>query len=558
MDTDSTHPRLRIVPLGGLGEVGMNCLALELERVGERGIERDIVLVDCGTSFSPNEDGVDVVHADFRWLKEREKDVVGLLLTHGHEDHIGAIPYLLRELSCPIWGPAHAHALLRRRLKEMSVEPDVSLHEVEPGTEFAAGPFNVEPVRVSHSIAQATALRIRCAAGTVVHSGDFKFDPEPTDGEPTDEARLEQWGKEGVDLLLSDSTNTDSPGFSGSESEVGDELLSQVKAAKSRVFVALFASNVQRLISLGRVAQGTGRRIVLLGRSLQRHVEVGRQLGLLHWPKDLVLPADAVRTYPKSELLVLVGGTQAEPGASLNRLSQADHRFASIEPGDLVLMSSRVIPGNAIAVSELHSRLLRLGATVETGRSANIHTSGHAYREEQRQLMQLVRPRCFIPVHGTRHHLERHAQLAREEDISQVMVSENGDTVWLSARGLSPAPSVPSGRVLVGYGDHVLSQETMTERAELFRNGVLSLCVVYERKGELLAEIAVESVGVLPEHNAAWSADLRAALTEAWSGLSNSAVQVCRQNVEKFARRWLWQRLRLRPRVLVQATRTKS
>jgi ribonuclease J len=280
----SSADSLRMIPLGGLGEVGMNCMALEHDG--------QLLVIDCGTSFPSEDHGVDVVHPDLSWLFRNWARVVGVFLTHGHEDHIGALPYLLKGRTAPIYGPRHALKLVQRRFTEHGLDISGELHVVECGTRTALGPFVVEPIRVSHSIVEATALAISCAAGTVVHSGDFKFDERPSDGEPTDETRLLELGEAGVDLLLSDSTNVDSSGVSASEADVADSLDAIVRDAPKRVFVALFASNVQRLISLGNIAQRRGRRICLLGRSLSVHGEVASELGHLRWPPELLLPPD--------------------------------------------------------------------------------------------------------------------------------------------------------------------------------------------------------------------------------------------------------------------------
>ncbi|HEY5959778.1 MAG TPA: ribonuclease J [Polyangiaceae bacterium] len=337
---------LRVTPLGGLGEIGMNCLALEHSE--------GTLIVDCGTAFPNDDHGIDVIRPDFRYLEECAPKVVGVFVTHGHEDHIGALPYLLSSLSVPVYGPNHALGLVRRRLDEHGFDKEATdLRVAHVGKRYAVGPFEIEPVRVAHSIVDATALCIRSSAGTVVHTGDFDFDPDPPFGEPTDSKRLDAIGTEGVDLLLSDSTNVDIAERSGSERTVGLALERLVRAAPKRVFIGLFASNVQRLASLGALAQRVDRKICLLGRSLTTQHQVGHDIGRLNWPSDLMIAPEQLRDYPRERVLVLAGGTQAERSSSMYRLAKNNHRWGEVEAGDTVLFSSRAIPGNERAVHEI-------------------------------------------------------------------------------------------------------------------------------------------------------------------------------------------------------------
>ncbi|HEY4122554.1 MAG TPA: ribonuclease J, partial [Byssovorax sp.] len=330
---------VRFVPLGGLGEIGMNCFALE--HAG------GIVVVDCGVTFPTLDQGVDVYHPRFDWLFERAGDVLGVVVTHGHEDHIGALPYLLDRLDVPVYGPAHALELVRARLDEHAFDPaEVDLVTAPAGAAFELGPFSITPIRVTHSITEATALAIKSDAGTVLHTGDFKLDPAPPDGELTDVERLMSLGDEGVSLLLSDSTNVDSPGRATSERDVGDHLAELVASAPQRVVLGLFASNVQRLRLIGDAAIASGRRVCLLGRSIQSHVRAAERVGKLTWPSDLVVPTELAASTQREKLLVIASGTQAERTSSLTRLSQGAHPALRLQPGDRVILSSRIIPGN--------------------------------------------------------------------------------------------------------------------------------------------------------------------------------------------------------------------
>jgi ribonuclease J len=482
---------IRLVPLGGLGEIGMNCLAIEQSD--------GLLVVDCGTSFPYEDLGIDVYHPDLTFLDERADRIVGVFVTHGHEDHIGGLPYLLDRFDVPVFGPPHALGLVRRRLEEHEFRPhEVDLRPVTAGTTTRIGPFEVESIRVAHSIVEASALAIRTAAGTVLHSGDFNFDPDPPDGEPTDEARLAALGDRGVDLLLCDSTNVDSAERQGSERSVAAALERLVAEAPGRVVIALFASNIQRLISLGDIARRTGRKLTLLGRSLNVQREVASEIGRLAWPSDLVLSPDRARELDRRELLVLAGGTQAEPNSAMSKLASGSHRDLTLDAGDTVIFSSRIIPGNERAVLNMQDELLRRGLVVHTRASIpEVHTSGHAGRSEQARMLELSRPKTFIPIHGTLGHLQRHAELATEMGVAQVLVVENGQTVLLSReQGLVRGERVTHGRVAVAPGGEPLPVDVLRKRAELGRSGIVTVVLLLDRDGELVGSPSVLSRGV--------------------------------------------------------------
>lgn len=478
--------RVRVAPLGGLGEIGMNCMVLEQ---GGRSI-----VVDCGVTFDERALGIDVVHPDFSFLDHTS--LAAVVLTHGHEDHIGALPYLLRRHDVPVYGPAYALALVRERLAEHEVLSHARLFEVKTRKPYRAGPFEIEPIRVTHSTADATALAIRTASGTIVHSGDFKFDEAPPDGELFDEERLRQIGDEGVSLLFSDSTNVETEGSAGSESGVAHALGDLVRGAKGAVVVGLFASNVHRLRILGDIARSTGRRLVLLGRSVGTHSRVARATGYLGWPGDLVWPVERVRELPRAAVLAIATGTQAEENAALSKLARGEHPHLLLTSGDMVIFSSRVIPGNEPEVYGLMSALVRQGVDLRTrSTDRGIHVSGHAHRGEQRRMLELVRPRSFIPVHGTRVHLARHAALAREAGVADVRVLENGDTAWLSEHGLEAGDSVPSGRVHV-FAQRAVSDAVMSSRRSLAESGVVSCVLLVDQAFRLAAPPQITTLGV--------------------------------------------------------------
>jgi len=488
--SDLSPGTVRLVPLGGLGRIGMNCLAVE---------QADgILVVDCGIGFPEDSLGIDVLHPDFTWLVERAERVRGVFLTHGHEDHVGALPYLLEELDVPIWGPPHALAVARKRLLEHDYGPDeLDLRVAEVGRSHRVGAFEVEPVRVTHSIVEASALRIATASGTLLHTGDFNLDPDPPDGEPTDEARLARIGDEGVALMLSDSTNSEVPERFGSERSVAEAVEALVAAAPSAVLVAMFASNVQRLITFGALAHKLGRKVLVLGRSLESQVQIATELRRLRWPSDLLLDAERARSYPRERLLVLAGGTQAEPNSAMRRLSLGQHPAFALAPGDTVILSSRVIPGNERAVFEMQNDLLRLGVLLKNRvTDPGVHTSGHAGRSEQKRMLELVRPRCFLPVHGTLAHLRRHAALAEELGVSQVKVVEDGVPVLCDGGTLGTEARVQQRRIAVAMGGEPLDEATLRERAELARSGVVVVALTLDRDRESVSPPRAAARGV--------------------------------------------------------------
>jgi ribonuclease J len=417
---------VRIVPLGGLGEIGMNCMAIECDG--------RIAVVDCGIMF-PNEPlGVDVIAPDLSWLRARREQVGAVFLTHGHEDHIGALPFLLRDVPAPVYGTRFTLALLRPRLDEAGVAAD--LREVAPGDRRPAGPdapLAAEFFSVTHSVPDACGLALRTPQGTVVHTGDFKIDPTPVAGPGMDLARLEALGREGVRLLLSDSTNAERPGTSRSEAEVGPALEEVLERARGRVFVACFASNVHRIQQVVSAARAFGRRVALLGRSMETNVRVAQALGYLDLPAWMPVGLPEARELPPRELCVLTTGTQGD---------------LALAPGDVVVLSSRYIPGNEIAVGQVVNELCRHGAEVAYEGTRPLHVSGHAHEAEQRRVIALARPAHFVPIHGEYRHLARHAAHAAAEGVPGRDVLLDGQVLELSDGGVRIADEpVAVGRV---------------------------------------------------------------------------------------------------------------
>lgn len=470
----------------------MNCLAVETED--------SLVVVDCGVTFPEQPLGVDVIHPDFSYVLERRRKVRGVVLTHGHEDHIGAVPYLLRELDAPVYGPPYALALVRERLREHDDLRGVELLPTRPRHRYVLGDVEVEPVRVTHSIADAHALCLRTPAGTLLHSGDFRIDPTPPDGETFDAERLEQIGREGVDVLLSDSTNVDVATAAASELEIADRLSEYVRAARTRLVIAMFASNVHRLRAVLRAARACGKEVGLLGRSVQLHTRVAVDAGYLEEAALGTTPAEQLQQVPRARLCAIATGTQGEPAAALARLASGTHPHLRLEPGDVVVLSARVIPGHERAVQRIVSDLERQGVEVRSPTvDPGIHASGHASRAEQRRMIELTRPASFVPVHGTYHHLAAHARLAAESRLTSPVVAENGAVLEWDGAALREVGRATVGRVHVDGGE-ALSEAVLRDRSLLAELGVAMAVIVVDARGRSLARMPdVVTRGVLDE-----------------------------------------------------------
>jgi ribonuclease J len=447
----------------------MNCLALECGGT--------LIVIDCGVTFPDRGQGVDIIHPRFDYLLAHRDDFEAVIITHGHEDHIGALPYLLAELPVPVYGPPYALALIRNRLEEMEMLASADLRPIQAERSFGVGCLEVEPYHVNHSIPDALGLILRTPAGVVVHTGDFKIEDRPVDGRPFALPRLREVGDRGVRLLLSDSTNSDVEGRTGEESDVADVLLDHVRDADQRVVVALFASNVYRLAALFDAARKLRRKVCLLGRSVKNHVRIARKLGHLPEIDSLLVSPESAKDVPRDELLVIATGTQGEPPAALARLARGNHPDLVLEEGDTVLLSSRVIPGSELAVYDMINTLERRHINVIHRRvDPELHVSGHAYSGEQRMVLEAVRPRSFMPVHGTYYHLRRHAALAESLGVPDIAIFENGTIVELGEAGLTEVGQTPIGRVHRHRGIAV-ADELLRERSLMGELGVAVVAV---------------------------------------------------------------------------------
>ncbi|HEY7390283.1 MAG TPA: ribonuclease J [Bryobacteraceae bacterium] len=486
-----TDHKLQIVPLGGLGEFGMNMTAL---RYGD-----DIIVIDSGMMFPDAELlGVDLVMPDLTYLKENQEFVRGLVLTHGHEDHIGAVPYFLSEIDVPVYGTDFTLALVDRRLEEYDLEQEPRFIHVRSKQMVDIGPFKIEFIHVTHSIVSAVALAISTPLGVVIHTGDFKVDPTPTDNELFDLHTLADYGKRGVLLLLSDSTNADRPGYTESERAVRPRMEEVFTRAERRIVVSCFSSSIHRIQLVLDLAQEYGRRVAVYGRSMVTVTEIAHSLGLLDIPDGILLrPQDTMDTAPE-KVAVLISGTQGEPMSALARVAVDNHKHLSVEAGDTVALSSRIIPGNEKAIFRMIDHMSRRGADVMYGTmNPPLHVSGHASVEELKLVLNLVRPRYFVPIHGEFRQLSKHARLAehlRFAGLKDTFIMESGDILEVDHQGARKAGRVPVGRVCIDSGsvDEVVQEMVIRDRRHLSEDGIVLPIIAINRhtgRVETLPEI---------------------------------------------------------------------
>ncbi|MCE9646893.1 MAG: ribonuclease J [Chloroflexi bacterium] len=481
----SKKNKLRIIPLGGLGEVGKNMMAYEFGG--------DIIVVDAGIMFPQNDMlGVDYIIPDFEYLTKRADRVRGLIITHGHEDHIGAIQHVIDLINVPIYATPLTRGLIEGKLFRNNSQHKAHFKTVQAGESSNIGPFKVEYFHVSHSIPDAVALGITTPAGLVVHMSDFKFDHTPVDGWPTDFAKLAEFAARGVDLLLSDSTNAERPGWTPSEKIIGPAFDKVFAEAKGRIIVATFASLISRVQQVADSAIKSGRKMALAGPSMVDNVKIARKMKYLEIPDDVIVPIEQAMNMQDHKVVIMCTGSQGEPSSIVGRLSAGTNRQFDLKTGDTVVLSSHPIPGNEETISKTINRLLRRGANVIHDGIAPIHVSGHAAQEEQKLLINLVRPKHFMPIHGELRQLKRHAQLAKEVGVDEqnIIVVENGQVVELVGSKIQLGERIPGGYVFVD-GDSIgdVDHDIMKERGQLARNGILLIDISLDkRSGKLLHE----------------------------------------------------------------------
>ena len=489
---DADTNALFFVSLGGAGEIGMN-----LNLYGYAG---DWLILDCGVTFGDDsQPGLEVVMPDPAFIVERRDRLLGIVATHAHEDHIGAIPYLWTQLRCPVWATPFTASLLRAKLVEAGLADKVRINVVPMSGRFTVGPFDLELITLTHSIPEPNAVALRTPVGTVLHTGDWKFDPDPLIGSTSDEAALRRLGDDGVLAMIGDSTNALRPGTSGSEADLRRSLIDLVGRYDARVAVACFASNVARLETIARAATVHGREVALVGRSLWRIDKAARENGYL---ADLprFLTEDEAGYIPRDKIVLICTGSQGEPRAALARIAREDHPNIVLETGDVVILSSRIIPGNEKAINRLQNALVRLGIEIITEEDHFVHVSGHPARDELVRMYQMVRPRVAIPVHGEARHLIAHAHLAEECQVEQPLVIQNGDMVRLTPSGATIVDEVPVGRLASdGKGLLPLGGAALKDRRRIILNGSAVATLVVDRQGRLAAPPAISLIGLVEE-----------------------------------------------------------
>lgn len=486
------EPRVALIPLGGMGEIGKNMMAV---RYGDK-----ILVIDSGLMF-PEEEllGIDVVIPDITFLLENREQVLGIVLTHGHEDHIGALPYVLKQLNVPVYGTRLTLGLLSGKLKEQGIEKSTRLVTVKPRDTVQIGPFRVEFIKVSHSVPDSVALAVHTPIGTIVHTGDFKIDYTPVDGEIIDFYKFAQLGEKGVLVLMSDSTNVERPGYTMSEKAVGNTLDEVFGQARERIIMATFASNVHRLQQAITAAYKYNRKVAIVGRSMVNVVSIAHELGYLSIPEGTLVEVEEASRLPKNKVLYICTGSQGEPMSALTRMAMGDHRQVEIVPGDTIIISATPIPGNEKLVARVIDLLFRQGAQVVYEPVSGIHVSGHPSQEELKLMLSLTRPKFFVPVHGEHRMLIKHAKLAREMGIpsNNVFVVENGQIIEFSRRTGRVIGRVTAGRVLIdGLGVGDVGNIVLRDRKQLSQDGILIVVVTINKEnGQVVAGPDIVSRG---------------------------------------------------------------
>ena len=469
--------KVQIIPLGGLGEIGKNMTAF---RYGD-----DMILIDAGLMF-PEDDmlGIDLVIPDISYLIENQDKLKGIFLTHGHEDHIGALPYVMKQIDCPVYGTALTLGILEGRLKENGVSSE-NCRIIKPGDKITAGAFKLDFIRVNHSIPDAIAIAINTPIGTIIHTGDFKIDHTPVDGQVTEFNKFAEYGDRGVLALLADSTNAERPGFTPSEKMVGKTFDDEFRYAKNRIIVATFSSNVHRIQQVIDAALKYDRKVAVIGRSMVNVVNIAKELGYLKAPEGEIIDIDETHNYTPDKIVIITTGSQGEPMSALTRMAMNDHKKVDIMPGDTVIISATPIPGNEKLVARTIDHRYKLGADVIYEKSNGVHVSGHASQEEIKLMHNLVRPKFFIPVHGEFRHLIKHANLAQSLGMPKenIVIAENGSVIELTKNSIGINGKVPAGKVLVdGLGVGDVGNIVLRDRRQLSQDGIMIVVVTIDKE----------------------------------------------------------------------------
>lgn len=474
--------KLKIIPLGGLNEIGKNMTVIEYGQ--------DIFVIDCGLAFPDNEMlGVDLVIPDITYLRRHKNKVRGIVITHGHEDHIGALPYVLKELKVPVYCTRLVAGILNSKFQEHRMTNQVDIRCVRAGDHIKLGCFDVELIHTNHSIADAVALAVTTPLGVIIHTGDFKIDPTPVSGEMIDLTRFGELGKKGVLALMSDSTNVERDGYTPSEIQVGKTFEAQFKGCDQRIIVATFASNIYRIQQILDAAANNGRKVAICGRSMENISKVAIELGYLHVPDNVLIDISEINRYAKSKITVVCTGSQGESMSALYRMAFSGHKYVDIGAGDKIILSASAIPGNEKSVTKIINELSKKGADIVYDRNAIIHVSGHACSEELRLMLALIRPKYFIPVHGEYRMLRRHGELAQQTGIpaKNVLITDIGRPIEIGVRGARLANPVPSGKVLVdGFGIGDVGTAVLRDRKHLSEDGLLVVVVTIDSESGLV------------------------------------------------------------------------
>ncbi|MFQ5647046.1 MAG: ribonuclease J [bacterium] len=542
---------LYAVPLGGLGEIGLNMMTY---RYADR-----ILIVDAGIMFPDELDfGVDIVIPDFEYLRENKENIAGLVITHGHEDHIGAIPYLLKEFLVPVYGTKLTLGLIENKLREHALDEAVEMVCIAPGEKVLLEDFEIEPVRVNHSIADAVSLAITTPAGTIIHTGDFKVDYTPIDDNPIELNKFAEFGQAGVLALFSDSTNVDQEGHTISERDVGKTLDEIFRITSGKIIVASFSSNIHRIQQVVDASEKYGRKICLVGRSIVENTAIAAELGYLNINPGSLVDVKKLADLPSHKITVLSTGSQGEPMSALSRIAVNEHKQIKVKKGDAVLISAKIIPGNERSIHRLINHFSQLGANIVYEKISEIHVSGHAYREELKLMLHLVKPRHFVPVHGEYRHLSGHTKLACEMGIGResACLAQNGDVIKIDGQGIEIVDKVYTGRVFVdgkGVGD--VGRVVIRDRRHLANDGIVMVIIgLNHRSGEIVYGPELVTRGFVYEDN---SQDLLEEAREMLvSLLEESSVELkaneadIKKTIKSALKKWFYQRIARYPMIL--------